>query len=58
MSPPDQAVVSRWHKPSIQALRRQIFEFKASLVYRWSSRTTKATLRNLVWGKRGDKKKN
>ena len=43
-----------WHTPLIPALGRQsqadlwISEFKANLVYRVSSRTSKATQRNLV----------
>jgi hypothetical protein len=37
---------------------RQISEFEASLVYRVSSRTAKATLRNPVSKKQKQKKKN
>jgi hypothetical protein len=36
---------------------RQISEFKASLVYRVSSRTARAIQRNLVWEKKKKKKK-
>ena len=39
--------------PLVPALRRQrqvnVCDFKASLVYRASSRTTRDTQRNLVW---------
>jgi hypothetical protein len=39
--------------PLIPALGRQrISEFKASLVYRVSSRTARATQRNLAWKKK------
>ena len=42
----------RWHIPLVLALRRQrqadLCEFKASLVYRESSRTARATQRNPV----------
>jgi hypothetical protein len=37
-----------WHMPLIPALGRQISEFEASLVYRMSSRTARATQRNPV----------
>jgi hypothetical protein len=46
--------------PLIPALRRQrqaISEFKASLVYRVSSRTARATQRNLVSRKQTNKPK-
>jgi hypothetical protein len=47
-----------WHMPLIPALGRQrISEFKASLVYRVSSRTARATQRNRV-SKKQNKKTN
>jgi hypothetical protein len=45
--------------PLIPALRRQISEFEASLVYRVSSRTARATQRNPVSkNKKQQQKKN
>jgi hypothetical protein len=41
-----------WRMPPIPALGRQISEFKASLVYRVSSRTARATQRNPVTKKK------
>jgi hypothetical protein len=37
---------------------RQISEFKASLVYRVSSRTARATQRNPIWKTKQNKKQN
>jgi hypothetical protein len=45
-----------WHTPLIPALGR-ISEFEASLVYRVSSRTARATQRNPVFKKNKNKKK-
>jgi hypothetical protein len=44
--------------PLIPALGRQISEFKASLVYRESSRTARATQRNPVSKKQNKTKQN
>ena len=49
-----------WRMPLIPALGRQrqgISEFEASLVYRVSYRTARATQRNPVWKKKKKKKK-
>jgi hypothetical protein len=46
-----------WCTPLIPALGRQISEFKASLVYKVSSRTAKATQRNPVLEKKKPKTK-
>ena len=43
------------HMPLIQALGRQISEFKANLIYRASSKTAKATQRNPVLKKQKQK---
>ena len=46
-----------WRTPLIPALGRQISEFEARLVYRVTSRTSRAIQRNLVFKKTKKKKK-
>ena len=54
---PCQAVAVYAFNPSIQEVDRQISEFKASLVYRVSSRTARPTQRNPVLKNQKRKKK-
>jgi hypothetical protein len=51
VEPPHRAVVVYTFNPSTQEAERgrQISEFEASLVYRVSSRTARATQRKPVW---------
>jgi hypothetical protein len=46
-----------WHTPLIPALGKQISEFEASLVYKVSSRTARATQKNPVSKNQKKKKK-